>query len=245
MVPALIATSLAEILGGALGFQILFHIPLVDRRAAHAGARRAGHHRPALRPARAPDHRLSGLHRRRLHRRDLHREARHGGGGPRLDHPDLPGRQHRGRHGHARRDRHAPQHLPALQHHPVAGVGLWRRRPDQAHALRADRHVAVDGHGLARELGDDPRGRGGVLLARHHRQQHPAGVGHPAAAGRAPPRSCSSASPCWSPACRRRSPRRWPRPTSSPATWAGPRTPTAACTASAWWSWRPRPCCSS
>jgi len=28
-VPALIATSLAEILGGALGFQILFHIPLV------------------------------------------------------------------------------------------------------------------------------------------------------------------------------------------------------------------------
>jgi manganese transport protein len=28
MVPALIATSLAEILGGALGFQILFHIPL-------------------------------------------------------------------------------------------------------------------------------------------------------------------------------------------------------------------------
>jgi len=29
MVPALIATSLAEILGGALGFQILFHIPLV------------------------------------------------------------------------------------------------------------------------------------------------------------------------------------------------------------------------
>ena len=29
MVPALIATSLAEILGGALGFQILFHIPLL------------------------------------------------------------------------------------------------------------------------------------------------------------------------------------------------------------------------
>jgi len=28
MVPALVATSLAEILGGALGFQILFHIPL-------------------------------------------------------------------------------------------------------------------------------------------------------------------------------------------------------------------------
>ncbi len=39
MVPALIATSLAEILGGALGFQILFHLPLVARRAAHAGAR--------------------------------------------------------------------------------------------------------------------------------------------------------------------------------------------------------------
>jgi manganese transport protein len=29
MVPALVATSLAEILGGALGFQILFHVPLV------------------------------------------------------------------------------------------------------------------------------------------------------------------------------------------------------------------------
>ena len=198
----------------ALGFQILFPPPARDRGAAHAGARRAGHRRPALRPARTPDHRLSGLHRRRLHRRDLHRETRHGRRLPATGscRPFPAGSivVAMGMLGAIVMPHNIYLHSNTIQSRE------WDFGGDdqtQAHALRADRHVALDGHGLARELGDDPGGRRRLLRARHHGHsiQQASATLRPLVG---PPRSSSSVSPCWSPACRRRSPRRWPRPTS-------------------------------
>ena len=64
-----------SILGAALGFNLLFGIPVWIGRAAHAGARLPGDPRAAVPSAGAPHPRLPRRHRRLLHHRALHREA--------------------------------------------------------------------------------------------------------------------------------------------------------------------------
>ena len=79
IVLACIATDIAEYLGAALGFYLLFGIPLWLGRADHRGPRLHRHPRAGVPPTRAHDRRLSGDHRRLLHRRAVPRRSRLGG----------------------------------------------------------------------------------------------------------------------------------------------------------------------
>ena len=120
IVLACMATDLAEYLGAALGFYLLFGLPLWLGAPLTVGI-------VFVAILGQQYHRLERMivvfladHRRLLRRRAVPREARLGGSGAALGDPLRGRRQHPRRPRHAGRDRHAAQHLRALQRHPVA-----------------------------------------------------------------------------------------------------------------------------
>ena len=208
------ATDLAEFLGAALGFNLLFGIPLlwggVAHRRRHASDPAAGTLR--LPAAGGGHHRAGRRHRRLLPDRD--RSGSAGLGRDRLSCGRAPVQRHRERaagDGHPRRHGHAARHLSALG----ADAGPHRRtRPAAAAAalpLRDHRCRYRHGDGRADQRRHADHGRVHLLPRRPERDRHTSRR----RTGRS--RRCwgqrpagSSPSRCWPRACPPRRSARWP-----------------------------------
>ncbi len=163
------ACDLAEFVGAALGFHLLFGLPLLpagvltgvvdvrdpERRAAGRPSPR-GRHRGARR-----------RHRRRVRVRDpaLAPRRQRRAQGPR-DAAVRRLREHPAGRGHPRRHRDAARDLPALVAHAAARRRRQRRRAPAHLPLRADRRRDRDDDRRARQHGDADHGGGHLPLAR-------------------------------------------------------------------------------
>ena len=162
------ATDIAEVVGAALGLNLLFGIPLFPAGLI-AGAGAFAHPRPAadgLPAARGRDHGAGRRRRRLLRLRALRRQAAGERNRPPPLRPRLRGhREHPARHRDHRRDGDAARRLPALGADPAADRRPRRGREEEDPPLREGRRGDRPLAGRPGQPLDDDRRRGALPRA--------------------------------------------------------------------------------